>query len=124
MGIDFIHKVLVVEDEPTDRLAIVKMLENRFSDKNIYQAVDGICGFHLFEQYYPDIIFTDIRMPHMDGVQLIHEIRKIDPDIPIVVVSAFEKELFHLEDIKISNYILKPLTMVKLYAVIDKIIKG
>ena len=68
----------------------------------------------------PDFLFIDIRMPEMDGVQLISEIRTRNKIVPIIVVSAFEKHLFMFGKDDINDYIVKPINMMKMAGAISK----
>ncbi|OHE12304.1 MAG: regulator, partial [Sulfurimonas sp. RIFOXYB2_FULL_37_5] len=73
-------------------------------------AKDGLEGIALFKKLKPDIVITDIMMPRMSGLEMAQELRKINPDIHIIVLSAFsEKEkLLSAIDIGINKYFLKP----------------
>lgn len=64
-------------------------LKRRF--RNIYLADNGESGFQKFLEFRPDIVVTDIEMPHIGGIEMCAEIRKIDKDIPIVIVTAFSE---------------------------------
>ena len=112
---DIKNKILVIEDDSFDRLALIKMLELKFEKSNLYEASDGQEGFEKYLSIKPNIILTDIRMPKVNGVEMIEKIRKIDKKTPIVVVSAYEKQLFNLQGLDISDYILKPITLLHLY---------
>ncbi len=54
-------------------------------------AVDGQDGLNKFNEQQPDIIISDIRMPNMDGNEMIERIKEINPDIPIIVVTGHGK---------------------------------
>jgi two-component system response regulator YesN len=110
---DIQHKILVVEDEPMDRLAIVKMMEKKFLSEHISNAENGKVALEFVKKNNLDAIFTDIRMPEMDGIEFIKEVRKFNTDVTIVVISAFESRLFNmnLNEYNIKTWILKPITM-------------
>lgn len=120
---DIQHKILIIEDEPMDRFAIVKMTEKKFISENIYQAENGRLGLETVKKIEPDIILTDIRMPEMDGVEMIREIRKFNKEVIIIVISAFESRLFNMnyKEYDIKTWILKPITMVNLFDALDSV---
>ncbi|PDO09762.1 MAG: hypothetical protein BLM47_10785 [Candidatus Reconcilbacillus cellulovorans] len=71
---------------------------------------DGRSAWEKFVAARPDLVITDMNMPHMDGIALIRRIREIDPDVPIVVLSAYDDFVYTKEAIhfNVSRYILKP----------------
>ncbi|MBD3841425.1 MAG: response regulator [Campylobacterales bacterium] len=78
--------VLVVEDGNDIRDIISSTFNKLF--KNTLTAVDGLDGLEKFKSNKPDIVITDIRMPNMSGNEMIDEIKKIDPSVPIIVVTG------------------------------------
>ncbi|MCI4625312.1 MAG: response regulator, partial [Candidatus Magnetoovum sp. WYHC-5] len=78
--------VLFVEDEVTITLAFTNVLKRRF--KTVYKAENGEKGIELFKLHKPDIVFTDILMPKMNGLKMISIIKEIDPNVPIIVMTA------------------------------------
>ena len=101
-------KVLLVEDE--ERLA--SLLTNAIGDSFHSFSVtrDGKEGLEKFSQINPDIIITDIMMPHLTGLEMAKEIRKIDTDVPIIILSAFSESDKFLDaiDIGVVKYFIKP----------------
>ncbi len=101
-------KVLLVEDEES----ISRLLKEAVADSfyTFLIAKDGLEGIALFKKLKPDIVITDIMMPRMSGLEMAQELRKINPDIHIIILSAFsEKEkLLSAIDIGINKYFLKP----------------
>jgi YesN/AraC family two-component response regulator len=118
--LDLTHKILVVEDQKNDRMALVRMLRMKFPKYNIFEAENGKEGYDLYKKQRPDIILTDIRMPIMDGVKLINIIRAEDTKTPIIVISAFEKEMFNIDELHISYYLLKPITILHLFNILSE----
>ena len=107
--------VLYVEDEDSIRDTFSILLKKFF--KNIYVAKNGKEGLELFKKYHPEIVITDIRMPVMDGIEMSKEIKKIDPNVFIIIITAFS-EIEYLKkaiDIGIDAYLTKPLELDKLF---------
>lgn len=101
-------KVLFVEDE----VNISKLLKDALSEYfySFTVANDGEEGLEKFKNINPDIVITDIMMPKLDGLEMTKEIRKIDIEIPVIVLSAFsnKEKLLKAIDIGITKYFIKP----------------
>lgn len=101
-------KVLLVEDEKN----LARLLKSAIGDQfhSLTIAKDGLEGKDLFTKIHPDIIITDITMPKLNGLDMAREIREVNPDIPIIILSAFsdKEKLFDAIDIGITKYFLKP----------------
>jgi len=112
--------VLYVEDEEDIRSLLQRALTRKV--KNLYVGIDGVDGFNLFEKHRPDIILTDIKMPKMNGINMAKRIKKIDKEVPIIVLSAHSETNYFLEAIEsgISGYLLKPLDKQKLYDILEE----
>ena len=108
--------ILYAEDEAALREITLNILKG-FTKKQLV-AEDGAQGLQLFKDYESeiDIIITDVNMPNMNGLEMIREIKKINPNIPIIVATAFSNTEYLLEaiDIGVDKYVLKPIDMKKL----------
>ncbi|MDR2638286.1 MAG: response regulator, partial [Helicobacteraceae bacterium] len=113
-------KVLFVEDDHGVLDAIAKILGRYVGE--LYVATNGKEGLHIFSLYKPDIVVTDIKMPVMDGLKMAREIRKINPDAPVVIVSAFNEAEYVAGAIELGvfHYLFKPLELEQLLSVLDK----
>ncbi|MEA3554766.1 MAG: response regulator [Campylobacterota bacterium] len=118
--------LLIVEDEKELNSELVNMLSLFFS--SIDFAYDGKEGLEAFKKNKHDIILTDITMPKMDGIKMTSEIKNINRDQHIVVLSAHGDTKFMIEliDVGIDQFILKPFDrntlMYKLLKVAENII--
>lgn len=101
--------ILLVEDEENLCNSFAKIL--LFYVNKVYTATDGEEAFLVYQTKHPDIIITDIKMPKLNGLELIKKIRKENHSIPIIVTSAYTDRDFLLESIKLSliDYIIKPI---------------
>ncbi len=93
-------KVLYVEDNETARESTLGMLENFFKD--IVVAVDGLDGWEKFQENEYDLIISDINMPRMNGIEMINEIRKVNHDISILILSAYNESGYFMDTIRIG----------------------
>jgi len=114
--------ILYVEDD----LEIAKEFETLFRKvfKHIDVVYSGEAGLEKYKKGNYNIVITDIQMPNMNGIELIHEIKKINPEQLIVVTSAYNdsKYLQELIESGIEKFLLKPFNMSKLFHDIAKIV--
>ena len=88
-------KVLVTDDEDDFRYLLRYWLQAR--GYSVIMASSGEEAIKFTREQNPDIIFMDLRMPAMDGVQTIGKIREFNRDVPVIIISAY------LEDLKIKE---------------------
>lgn len=116
-------KILIADDEPFTRRCIINALpweENGFSV--VASCKNGKEAFDALEQYLPDIVITDVRMPIMDGLDLLKKIQSAYPHICVIVISGFE-EFDYVKtamDFGAYGYVLKPLNPDELLSVVKK----
>ncbi len=114
--------ILYAEDEKSLRDITLNILKG-FTNKQ-FVAENGLEGLELFKKHEEeiDLIITDVNMPQMNGLDMIKEIKKINPNIPIIVATAFSNTEYLLEaiDIGVDKYILKPIDMKKLLQVMSQ----
>ena len=105
-------KLLYVEDNEQTRESTLLLFQRFFDD--IITASDGKDGFAKFKKYQPNLIFTDINMPNMNGLQMIDAIHNYsNTDLPIVVFSAHDESRYLLDAIKsgVDGYLVKPVNL-------------
>jgi len=103
--------ILYVEDEEGIQKNLSKFLA--YFSSHLFTASNGIEGLKIYKQIKPDIVITDIRMPKMDGIDMVKEIKKIDPSQIIIFTTAFNDSEYLLNAINLSveSYILKPVDL-------------
>lgn len=122
VNLDILKKfrVLYVEDDLETREELEMMLKLKI--QHIYVADNGKTGLALYKQYKPDIVITDIQMPLMNGLSMAADIRAINPEQPIIILSAYNdtEYLFRAMQIGLQDYITKPISVAHL---LDKLLK-
>ena len=115
--------ILLVEDEKIIRENIASMLKCLF--KEVYVAIDGFDGLDKYEEYLPDIVMTDLKMPNMNGFELIEELKKRSSSSYTIIVSAHTdtEHLINAIHNKIDRYLIKPLTEDELFAAFNAYFK-
>jgi len=81
-------KILVIEDEATIRRVLVKILSEESEKYQVLEAEDGLVGIEMIRKDEYDLVLCDIKMPKMDGVEVLEAIRKLKPEIPVVMISG------------------------------------
>jgi PAS domain S-box-containing protein len=107
-------RVLYVEDDIETREELQSILEQYVA--KLYTAKNGQEGLILYREYLPDIVVTDIQMPVMNGLSMAADIRAINPEQPIVILSAYNdvEYLFRALELEIQHYITKPISVERL----------
>lgn len=102
------YEILLIDDDPLIYEAVVAGSEN--FNRRITSAFSGEEGLHNFRVKKPDMIWLDVRMPGMDGIDVFRAIRKEDPSIPVVIVAGrfTEWAMDQLAEIGISLMLRKP----------------
>ncbi|KAB8152501.1 response regulator [Kordia sp. TARA_039_SRF] len=81
-------KILVIEDESAIRRVLVKILSEENDAYQVSEAEDGLAGIELIKKEDYDLVLCDIKMPKMDGVEVLEAAKKIKPEIPFVMISG------------------------------------
>ncbi|WP_323781114.1 response regulator [Thalassovita sp.] len=106
-------KVLAAEDNKTNRLVFEKMINDQNID--LCFADNGIDAIRSYEEFQPDLVFTDISMPEMDGTEAVRKIRQIEKStgrrVPIIAMTAYANEENDkgIWDADLDGYLFKPL---------------
>lgn len=116
------YTILFVEDSKALQKQVVKFLQKLF--KEVHVASDGEEGIEKFKEYNPNVVLTDLTMPKLNGHDMIRAIKKIEPDIEIVILSAHSDpdtlmKSFH---IGVSDFIAKPVNASKMINVFLKVL--
>ncbi len=104
------YRVLIVDDETIERKGLEKIINDNFSPILIEEADNGRTAILKAEEFRPDIVFLDIKMPGINGVEAAKEIKKMNRNTHIFMVTAFDTFEYARQVIKygVREYILKP----------------
>ena len=81
-------KILIIEDEAAIRRVLTKILSEESETYKVEEAEDGLSGIEKIKNEDYDLVLCDIKMPKMDGVEVLEAIKKIKPEIPVVMISG------------------------------------
>jgi len=100
--------ILYVEDEEKVREGYTKPIKR--CAKELFTASNGKEGLELFKKHNPDIVVTDIKMPKMNGIDMVKAIKEINPEVKVIFTSAHSESEYLLNAIELhaDGYFLKP----------------
>ncbi|RMB56160.1 sigma-54-dependent Fis family transcriptional regulator [Dokdonia sinensis] len=81
-------KILIIEDEAAIRRVLTKILSEESKDYEVEEAQDGLEGINKIKEGDYDLVLCDIKMPKMDGVEVLEAARKLKPEVPMVMISG------------------------------------
>ncbi len=103
-------KILIIEDEASIRRVLTKILSEESVTYQVEEAEDGAQGFEKIKNTDYDLVLCDIKMPKMDGEELLEAVKKIKPEIPIVMISGHGDMETAINTMRLGafDYISKP----------------
>lgn len=116
-------KILVVDDDNEVKDILLEMLE-----KNGFSPIGASGGKEAIDIFYkdiPDAVLLDLRMPDIDGIETMKELKKLDPDVPIIIITAYGDIPTAIEVIKLGAYdfLLKPIKADMLSVILKRAIE-
>ena len=118
-------KVLVADDEERVCALICALIDwERFGLTLCAKAYDGISALELIKAESPDLVITDIRMPGLDGLDLIRKAKEIRPDVQFIIISGHKQFDYAQTAIKygVAEYLLKPIKKLELEQTLNKMV--
>ena len=117
-------RVLLVEDNEDSCSALERLLEA--DGYEVITAADGLAGYEMACRRTPDVIVTDLMMPHLDGFGLIRRLRQNESTArrPVIVISAHDGDRESLLDPEITAYLRKPFDYSELAAALERVQVG
>jgi CheY-like chemotaxis protein len=118
-----VHNILVVDDNQPFLNLITKIFD-KYKDKySIHTTINGVTAIEMLKSNHYSVVITDLQMPNMDGYALLEKIKRQFPDIPVIVITAFDKPKTEsvVKKTGAFAYFTKPLVMDNLIACIDEL---
>lgn len=115
-------KILIIEDEK--HIAEAIKLNLKMIGHEVLHAINGLEGLKFYPEFGPDLIIVDLMMPEIDGIGVISEIRKRDPKIPLLVISAKDqvKEKVKCLSMGVDDYLSKPFDLDEFLLRVDRLL--
>ena len=116
-------RILVVDDEVNARTALAELLRDEGFEVEI--AADAFKALGKYDAFAPHVVVTDLKMPGMDGIELVKRIRTLEDPAAVVVMTAFGAVQTAVEAMRAgaADYLTKPLNFDELLVVLDKVLE-
>ncbi|MCR2806935.1 response regulator [Paenibacillus soyae] len=117
-------KLLIVDDEQIEREGLQAILRKGYPDLDIAQAQNGKIAVQMADEFEPDLILMDIKMPGMTGLEAVEQIKAKHPRIKYVMVTAYDAFDYARQAIKlgVKDYLLKPSKASEIIATVGKVL--
>ncbi|MHB0869882.1 MAG: response regulator [Chloroflexota bacterium] len=114
--------LLVVDDAAFMRMRCSKLLTE--SGYQVVEAENGVQAVKQYQEHRPDAVLLDITMPEMDGLTALREIRKLDPNAKVAMVTAMGQQSIVMEALKAGarDFVLKPFQSDRVLATVKKLV--
>ncbi len=115
-------KILIIDDEK--HIAEAIKINLQLAGHEVLHAINGLEGLKFYSEFKPDLIIVDLMMPEIDGVGVIKEVRKRDPKIPLLVISAKDqvKEKIKCLSLGVDDYLSKPFDLDEFLLRVDRLL--
>lgn len=116
--------ILVADDEILIRELLVDMLSSS-GEYRIIEAEDGQQALELFQQFPVDMVFTDLRMPRMNGMKLLSRIKQLSKETPVVILTGYGSRDDVIDAMRLGavNFLLKPHEIDQVFSIASKIMR-
>ncbi len=116
-------RIVVVEDEPAIRRGVVDAL--RISGYIVIEAPDGPKGLHAATNGPVDLVLLDLLLPRMDGLEVLQNIRKTKPTLPVIILTARGGEEDRVRGLRLGadDYVVKPFSAKELLARVEAVLR-
>lgn len=113
-------KILIVEDDASSLLYLCETCKSQGYD--VRTAENGKTGFDAFREFAPDLVLSDIKMPVMDGLEMLEQIRRQNSDVIVVMTTAFGLEEYTIKALRLkaNDYLRKPVRHEQLLPLLRK----
>ena len=118
------EKLLIIDDDESIRESLKLILSQ--PGYIIFTAADAETGFEIAEKEHPDLIISDLKLPAMNGIELLNKIKRLDGNIPFIIITAYEDNTTTIQAIQQGayDYIEKPVEVERLKIIIKHALEG
>ncbi|MGN8769536.1 response regulator transcription factor [Paenibacillus barengoltzii] len=118
-------KICVADDEMEVRLSIIQKLTALFPDEQIFDVGFGRQAAEQITLVKPDLVFLDIRMPEMDGIEILRFLKETSSRIHVVIISGYDEFEYARKSLQLGamDYLLKPADRIQLSEIVEKVQK-
>jgi DNA-binding NarL/FixJ family response regulator len=119
-------KILIADDHPVVREGLIAMLSREADFQVVGEAKDGLEALNKSKELSPDVVLMDLRMPEMDGVEAMRQIRSAMPDIKFIILTTYSDDEYIFSGIEAGAraYLLKDAPREDLFKAIRSVSRG
>lgn len=119
-------RVVIADDHPVVRTGLRLRLDMEEWIELVGEAADGVAAIHLVSELVPDVVLMDLRMPAMDGLEAIEQIRATFPHIAIIVLTTYDEDELMLRSLQagVRGYLLKDSGLETVLQAIERAARG
>ncbi|MDF2674909.1 MAG: DNA-binding response regulator, partial [Clostridiales bacterium] len=117
------YKVVIVDDEKDMRMLLKKAIEKVNGFETIGEAENGERAIKLIESSRPHVVFLDVEMPELDGVECAKRILEINPDTIIIFATGHNEYMSEAFELYAFDYLIKPFKMERVFTTLERIKK-
>ena len=116
-------RIIIVEDEPNTREGIQNMIRRYTEHQVAAVAENGEEGLEMIEKYRPHLVITDVRMPRMNGLEMLEAVKKKGIDVQAVVLTGYSEFEYARQALRlgVAEYVLKPLSLDDFLSALEQI---
>lgn len=121
------YKVVIIDDEPVIVEGLSRSIKwEKYNCEVVATAGSGLEGLSLFQKVRPDIVFSDIRMPQMDGLTMIAAVKSQHPNMEISILTGFQDFEYARQAIRlgVTRFLIKPSRMDELQEAVEAMVKN
>lgn len=117
------ERILVIEDDPSILRGL--QLNLTMEGYTVRSSMDGAQGLEMARTESPDLVVVDVMLPSLGGLEIVREIRKEDPDLPVLILSAKGQESDKVAGLQLGadDYLVKPFGLKELLARVDALLR-
>lgn len=117
-------KILIIDDEP-DMVKLLSIILKSRKDYNVTTTINPIEGLELLKNEKFNLVITDLKMPGLDGEEVLESVKRHQGDLPVIIITAFSTVDSALKLIKkgAADYITKPFRKEQILTAVDKTIQ-
>ena len=119
-------KILITDDHPIVRRGLKQILDEAFDSVTVDEAGDGSTALSKVYEVAYDIVLLDISMPGMNGLEVLKELKKNNPELPVLILSIYPEQQYAIRCLKAgaSGYITKESAPDELALAIQRVLSG
>jgi len=118
-------RVLLIDDSKAFRVFCRDNIKRSIKKVHIFEAEDGVTGYKLFQQHRPDLVLLDVKMPGIDGLQLLKKIASVNSNTKIIMTTAYDytqEGINQLIKLGAFSFVPKPMNRVTLLKVVSEVL--